>query len=103
MEEADIQGVKLLLQHVDAPANELLTFADHVLSRANGNGVAVIVGGTSLVIKVAAGLSERLPAGDLVRAFHAVAGGRGGGRGPVGQGGGIDPERVPDAFSGLQT
>jgi alanyl-tRNA synthetase len=102
VEEADVRGVKLLLQRVDAAPSELLTFADHVLSRANGNGVAVVVGGSSLVIKVAGGLADRLAAGDLVRAFQAVAGGRGGGRGPVGQGGGIDPQRVPAAFKGLQ-
>jgi alanyl-tRNA synthetase len=31
-----------------------------------------------------------------------VAGGKGGGRGPVGQGGGIDPDRVEDAFKSVQ-
>ncbi|HEV3097888.1 MAG TPA: DHHA1 domain-containing protein, partial [Candidatus Dormibacteraeota bacterium] len=44
----------------------------------------------------------RLPANDLVQAFRQVAGGKGGGRGPVGQGGGIDPDRVAAAFKAVQ-
>jgi len=64
--------------------------------------VAIIVGGRNLAIKVAAPLADRLSAGALVQAFHSVAGGKGGGRGPVGQGGGVDPERVDAAFQSLQ-
>ncbi|MEO6797579.1 MAG: alanine--tRNA ligase [Candidatus Dormibacter sp.] len=102
VEEADVNGVKLVLQRVDAAPQELLTFADHALSRANGNSVAIVVGGRSLAIKVAAPLVGKLPAGPLVQAFHAVAGGKGGGRGQVGQGGGIDPARVDEGFKGVQ-
>ena len=102
LEEADVDGVRLFLQRVDAGERDLLTFADHALTRANGNGVAVVVGGRNFAVKVATPLAERLPANDLVQAFRQVAGGKGGGRGPVGQGGGIDPERVDEAFKSLQ-
>jgi len=102
LEEADVDGVRLFLQRVDAAETDLLTFADHALTRANGNGVAVVVGGRNFAVKVASSLADRLPANDLVQAFRQVAGGKGGGRGPVGQGGGIDPERVDDAFKSLQ-
>ncbi|HYY46495.1 MAG TPA: alanine--tRNA ligase [Candidatus Angelobacter sp.] len=102
LEEADIDGVRLLLQRVDAGEKDLLGFADHALSRANGNGVAVVVGGRNFAVKVASPLADRLPANDLVQAFRQVAGGKGGGRGPVGQGGGIDPDRVTEAFKSLQ-
>jgi alanyl-tRNA synthetase len=91
-----------MLQRVDAGPQELLGFADQALTRANGDGVAIIVGGRSVAVKVAAPLSQRLSAGALVQAFHAVAGGKGGGRGPVGQGGGIDPDRIDEAFKGIQ-
>src|SRR5204862_2447648 len=97
-----VDGVRLFLQRVDAGERDLLTFADHALTRANGNGVAVVVGGRNFAVKVATPLAERLPANDLVQAFRQVAGGKGGGRGPVGQGGGIDPERVDEAFKSLQ-
>src|SRR5205823_6201666 len=102
LEEADVDGVHLFLQRVDAGERDLLTFADHALTRANGNGVAIVVGGRNFAVKVASQLADRLPANDLVQAFRQVAGGKGGGRGPVGQGGGIDPERVDDAFKSLQ-
>jgi alanyl-tRNA synthetase len=102
LEEANVDGVRLLLQRVDAADKDLLAFADQVLSRANGKGVAIIVGGRNFAVKVASPLAERLPANDLVQAFRQIAGGKGGGRGPVGQGGGIDPERVGDAFQSVQ-
>jgi len=87
---------------VDAGERDLLTFADHALTRTNGNGVAVVVGGRNFAVKVASPLADRLLANDLVQAFRQVAGGKGGGRGAVGQGGGIDPKRVDDAFKSLQ-
>jgi alanyl-tRNA synthetase len=102
LEEADVGGVRLMLQRVDAQERDLLVFADQALNRANGNGVAIIVGGRNFAVKVASPLAERLPANDLIQAFRQVAGGKGGGRGPVGQGGGIDPERVADAFKSVQ-
>ena len=102
LEEADVDGVRLLLQRVDAGEKDLLVFADHALSRANGNGVAIVVGGKNFAVKVASPLADRLPANDLVQAFRQVAGGKGGGRGPVGQGGGIDPDRVGAAFKSVQ-
>ena len=102
LEEADVNGVRLLLQRVDAGEKDLLVFADHALSRANGNGVAIVVGGRNFAVKVASPLADRLAANDLVQAFRQIAGGKGGGRGPVGQGGGIDPDRVGAAFKSVQ-
>ena len=102
VEEAKVAGVHLFLQRVEARANELLTYADSTLNKANGNGVAIVVSGQNFAVKVASKLAERLPANDLVQAFQRVAGGKGGGRGPVGQGGGIDPARVDDAFKSVQ-
>jgi alanyl-tRNA synthetase len=102
LEEADVDGVRLMLQRVDEQEKDLLVFADQALNRANGNGVAIVVGGRNFAVKVASPLAERFPANDLIQAFRQVAGGKGGGRGPVGQGGGIDPNRVDDAFKSVQ-
>jgi alanyl-tRNA synthetase len=102
IEEADVNGVRLMLQYVDKGEKDLLLYADKALNRANGNGVAIVVAGRNFAVKVASPLSERLPANDLVEAFRQVVGGKGGGRGQVGQGGGIDPARVGDAFKSLQ-
>src|SRR6266852_6352709 len=102
LEEADIEGVRLMLQRVDEQEKDLLPYADEALNRANGNGVAIVVGGRNFAVKVASPLAERLSANDLIQAFRQVAGGKGGGRGQVGQGGGIDPNRVDDAFKSVQ-
>jgi alanyl-tRNA synthetase len=102
LEEADVNGVRLMLQRVDEGEKDLLLFADEALNRANGNGVAIVVAGRNFAVKVASPLSNRLPVSDLVQAFRQVVGGKGGGKGQVGAGGGIDPERVGDAFKSLQ-
>jgi alanyl-tRNA synthetase len=102
LEEADVDGVRLMLQRVDDSEKDLLLFADQALNRANGNGVAIVVAGRNFALKVASPLSTRLPANELVQAFRQVVGGKGGGKGQVGQGGGIDPARVGDAFKSLQ-
>ena len=102
LEEADVDGVRLMLQRVDPDEKDLLVFADEALNRANGNGVAIVIGGRNFAVKVASPLADRLPANDLIQAFRQVAGGKGGGRGQVGQGGGIDPNRVDDAFKSVQ-
>ena len=102
LEEADVAGVRLMLQRVDDGEKDLLLFADQALNRANGNGVAIVVAGRNFAVKVAGPLSTRLPVNDLVQAFRQVAGGKGGGKGQVGAGGGIDPARVDEAFTSLQ-
>jgi alanyl-tRNA synthetase len=102
LEEADVAGVRLMLQRVDDGEKDLLLFADQALNRANGNGVAIVVAGRNFAVKVAGPLSTRLPVNDLVQAFRQVAGGKGGGKGQVGAGGGIDPTRVDQAFTSLQ-
>ncbi len=101
-EMAHVDGVAVTLQRVDPEEKDLLVYADHALSRPNGPGVALVVGGRRVAVKVAPSLATRLEAAGVVRAFTAVAGGKGGGRGPVGEGGGIDPARVPDAFRAVQ-
>src|SRR3989441_1531635 len=102
VEEVDVNGVRLMLQRVDDGEKNLLLFADQALNRANGNGVAIAVAGRNFAVKVASPLSSRLPANDLVQAFRQVVGGKGGGKGQVGQGGGIDPAKVGEAFTSLQ-
>ena len=101
-DEVEVDGVRLILQRVDDQEKDLLPYADQVLNRANGNGVAIVIGGRNFAVKVATPLADRLPANDLIQAFRQVAGGKGGGRGQVGQGGGIDPNRVDDAFKSVQ-
>jgi alanyl-tRNA synthetase len=102
IEKASVDGVTLFLQQVDPGEKDLLLFADHALGQANGQALAVVVAGRSFAVKVGPTIADRFPASEVVKAFVKAAGGKGGGRGPVGQGGGIDPTRVADGFRGVQ-
>src|SRR5947209_3337667 len=94
IEKARVDGVTLFLQQVDPGEKDLLLFADHALGQANGQALAVVVAGRTFAVKVGPTIADRFPASEVVKAFVKAAGGKGGGRGPVGQGGGIDPTRV---------
>jgi alanyl-tRNA synthetase len=102
IEKASVDGVTLFLQQVDPGEKDLLLFADHALGQANGQALAVVVAGRAFAVKVGPTIADRFPANEIVKAFVKAAGGKGGGRGPVGQGGGIDPARVADGFRGVQ-
>jgi alanyl-tRNA synthetase len=43
-------------------------------------------------------VSKGVKAGDLVKAVAPIVGGRGGGKPDIAQGGGNDPEKIPDAI-----
>ncbi|HYM50164.1 MAG TPA: alanine--tRNA ligase [Candidatus Limnocylindrales bacterium] len=101
VDEAEVSGVKILLQVVDPDERDLKVYFDHLLQRAPKGGVALVVGGQRYAVKVG-GLNGRLQANDVIQAFRQVVGGKGGGRGPVGEGGGIDPQRVAEGFRSIQ-
>jgi alanyl-tRNA synthetase len=102
VDKASVDGVTLFLQQVDPGEKDLLLFADHALGQANGHALAVVVAGRAFAVKVGPAVADRLPASEVVKAFVKAAGGKGGGRGPVGQGGGIDPKRVQEGFLSIQ-
>jgi alanyl-tRNA synthetase len=101
VEEADVAGIKVLLQVVDADERDLKVYFDPLLRRAPSGGVAIVVGGRRFAVKVG-GMDGRLQADGVITAFKQAAGGKGGGRGPVGEGGGIDPALVPQGFQSVQ-
>ena len=101
VDEIEVNGVRLFLQQVEEHDRDLLAYADSLLGRRRGPGVAIVVGGTNFAVKVA-GMDGRLLARDVVRPFVEATGGRGGGRGPVASGGGIDPGRVRDGFHAVR-
>ena len=58
------------------------------------------VGGekASLLVAVTRDLTDRLPAGDLVRTLGRIIGGGGGGRPDMAEAGGKDPSRLDEAL-----
>jgi alanyl-tRNA synthetase len=98
----DIGGVRVLATRVEGiELSGLRDFADQLRDKLGGGIVlaAAEVGGKmSTVCTVAKELSKQVKAGDLLKGFFAITGGRGGGRPDFAQGGGGDPKKVAEAI-----
>ncbi|HEY0409225.1 MAG TPA: DHHA1 domain-containing protein, partial [Candidatus Dormibacteraeota bacterium] len=102
----DVAGIRLLHLVLDGGvgADEVKSAVDSLYAdRLGGDGVAVVVGETTLAVKVGpTPLGRGLRAGDLVRAAAAATGGRGGGRAEFASGGVVDPARRGDAVAAVR-
>lgn len=99
----EVGGVKVLVQRVKADSPQALrAMADQIRDRL-GSGVVVLGSATdghvNLVAMVTRDLVARgLHAGRLVQEVSRVAGGKGGGRPEMAQGGGSSPEKLDQAL-----
>jgi alanyl-tRNA synthetase len=98
----EIGGVKVLASQVPAMDRaQMRTLADE-LKQKLGSGVVVLAttqdGKAALVATVTRDLSERLPAGKIIKELAPVVGGSGGGRPELAEAGGKDPARLADAI-----
>jgi alanyl-tRNA synthetase len=99
-----VNGVAVLATEVDAPSVDALRYRSDAVRRELPSGVAVlgsvIDGRPMFVAVVSRDLTGRgLHAGDILRRVASVAGGSGGGRADLAQGGGKDPARLSDALA----
>ena len=98
-----VEGVRLVAAQVEVPSLEALRYLGDALRQHMGSGVAVlgavIEGRPLLLTVVTEDLTSRLHAGELVRRVAALAGGSGGGRPDLGQGGGKDAARLGEALA----
>ncbi|MEO8275280.1 MAG: alanine--tRNA ligase [Thermoanaerobaculia bacterium] len=100
-----VAGIKVLAREVPpAPPAELRTMADHLRERL-GSGIVVLgtrhEGKATLVAAVTGDLTERVPAGKLLKALAGLVGGSGGGKADFAQAGGREPERLPEALAAV--
>jgi alanyl-tRNA synthetase len=98
----EIGGIKVLAAKLEgADTKNLRDTLDQLKSKL---GPAVVVlaaesaGKVSLVAGVTKELTDRMQAGDLIKAVAAKVGGKGGGRPDMAQAGGSDPAGLPDAL-----
>ncbi|WP_117238065.1 alanine--tRNA ligase [Thermus sediminis] len=90
-EKGGLRWAALKLPGLDLAA--LRQAADDLVGR--GADVALVLSGGQAVLKLSKRAQEKgLEAGSLFRALAERAGGRGGGKGALAQGGGLDPERA---------
>ena len=97
---AEINGVKLAVRRVSGlEPGALRALADSLRDRL-GSGVVVLAADTAgkaaLVVTVTRDLTDRIHAGDLVKALAPIVGGRGGGRADFAQAGGRQVERIDE-------
>jgi len=98
----EIGGVKVLAAKLDGmDIKRLRDTLDHLKNKL-GSGVVVLAaeseGKVNLVAGVTNDLTDRMKAGDLIKAVAAKVGGKGGGRPDMAQAGGNEPAGLPDAL-----
>lgn len=101
-----VSGVPFLARRVDAPSMDALRHLGDTVRSQLGSGVAVlgaiIDGRPAFLAIVTKDLTSKVHAGELVKRVAAVAGGSGGGRPDLGQGGGRDAQKLDEALSQAQ-
>ena len=105
VELEDISGIQLAHATLDAGgADGVRDIADRLFAeRLNGDGVAVVLGGSTLAVKVGGrALDAGIDAGQLVRAASEITGARGGGRKDFASGGVGDPAKRDAALASIR-
>jgi len=102
-EVAEVGGIKMLVTSTEVDdARALRETGDNLRNRI-GSGVIVLAGvgpdKVNLLAMVTPDLIPRFHAGKLLQSIAAVVGGKGGGRPDMAQGGGKDPNKVPEALA----
>jgi alanyl-tRNA synthetase len=102
----EVAGAKVVAARVDGLDAKALRAAVDQLKDKLGNGVVVLGavgsdGKVTLVAGVTAGLTARVPAGEVVAAAAAKVGGRGGGRADFAQAGGTDASGLDAALAAV--
>ena len=98
----EVAGVRVVVERVDGiGGQEFRELADSLRQRL-GSGVVVLgrasAGKASLLVAVTPDLTDRLPAGDLVRTLGRVIGGGGGGRPDMAEAGGKNVSRLDEVL-----
>jgi alanyl-tRNA synthetase len=100
----EVDGIRVLAASVDAPSVDALRYRGDAVRKGLRSGVAVLASVIDerpmFIAIVTDDVIKRGPkAGDILKRVATVAGGSGGGRPDMAQGGGKDPEKVDDALA----
>jgi alanyl-tRNA synthetase len=101
-EARDVAGVRVLAHEatgLDAAAMRQLS--DTLLARIK-SGVVVLgrsgEGKVSLIVRTSPDLTNKVPAGKVIKELAPIVGGRGGGKADMAEGGGTQPEKLREAL-----
>jgi alanyl-tRNA synthetase len=99
----EVDGFTIGLQRVDAEPKQLVAYANQAMEWSNRRlDLVIVIGGKSFAVEVKPSRTNLFRAPEVIKVFTRVAGGKGGGRLTIGEGGGIDPDRVQQAFLEVQ-
>jgi alanyl-tRNA synthetase len=101
-EARDISGVRVLARDASGlDAAGMRQLSDTLLSRIS-SGVVILgrsgEGKASLIVRTSPDLTKRVPAGQIIRELAPLVGGKGGGKPDMAEGGGNQPEKLPEAL-----
>jgi len=101
-EARDIAGVKVLAKEASGlDAAGMRQLSDTLLDRIK-SGVVVLGrtndGKASLIVRTSDDLTKKVPAGQVIKELAPIIGGRGGGKADMAEGGGSQPEKLPEAL-----
>jgi alanyl-tRNA synthetase len=101
-EARDVAGINVLAREasgLDAAAMRQLS--DTLLARIK-SGVVVLGrssdGKVSLIVRTSSDLTDKVPAGQVIKELAPIVGGRGGGKADMAEGGGSQPEKLGEAL-----
>ena len=98
----EIAGVKVVGKIVEGlDANGMRQLSDTLLARLK-SGVVVLgrrdEGKAGIIVRVSDDLKDKVRAGNVIKEIVPVIGGKGGGRPDMAEGGGPEPEKLPEAL-----
>ena len=101
-EAREVAGVRVLAREAsEVDAAGLRQLSDTLLARVK-SGVVVLgrrdEGKVSIIVRTSKDLQGRVPAGQVIRELAPLVGGRGGGKPDMAEGGGAQPDKLPEAL-----
>jgi alanyl-tRNA synthetase len=101
-EERDVAGVRVVAREASGlDAAEMRQLSDTLLAKIK-SGVVVLgrtgEGKASLIVRTSPDVSQRVPAGKVIKELAPIVGGRGGGKPDMAEGGGNLPEKLSEAL-----
>jgi alanyl-tRNA synthetase len=102
-EVREVSGVRVLAREAGGlDAAGMRQLSDTLLARIK-SGVVVLGrssdGKASLIVRTSEDLTKRIPAGQVIKELAPIIGGKGGGKPDMAEGGGNQPEKLPDALA----
>jgi alanyl-tRNA synthetase len=101
-EEREIGGVRVVAREAKGlDASEMRQLSDTLLAKIK-SGVVVLgrsgEGKASLIVRSSPDVSQRVPAGKVIKELAPIVGGKGGGKPDMAEGGGNLPEKLSEAL-----